>query len=886
MDALSPDDWLRADDLLGQALAYPPAERTAFLQDACREQPALYQEVVTLLDSAPDAEDRFGDSAAAFAGPLLAAGDPAEVVVPGDTVGPYRVEAEVGRGGMGVVYRASRADGTFEKEVALKLVKRGMDTDEVLARFRRERQLLATLDHPGIARLLDGGAAADGRPYLVMEFVEGEPVTDHAEQRRLPVEERLALFEQVCEAVQHAHRHLVVHRDLKPANILVTEGEDGRPQAKLLDFGIAKLLEVEPGAGVTQEGLRRLTPAYAAPEQLRGDAVTTAADVYALGVVLYELLTGERPSHPPKPPSAVAGSERARALRGDLDQVVLKALREETTARYGSVEALLDDLQRHQTGRPVEARPASAGYRVRKFAKRHRIGVASAAAFVLLLVGAVAALAVQQRATARERDRAEEVTRFLGDLFASNVPTTAPTDTMTVRTLLAEGEARAEALSEQPAVQAYMLRVLGEAWLGLGRYDRAEPLLDRAVALSEISLGPRSPEVADALGARALLAFQTGAYDAANALFQRALGLYRDHHGPAHETVAETVADLATVASEQGAYPAADSLFRETLALYQRLGTEGRPEAVECLRDWAALRFRMGDYAAADSLYGQALGKLEALHGPQHPDIALTLDNLSVLRSRQGNLAAALDLSREALAMRQHLLGDDHPSALASKTNLASFLDQSGDPEAAAVLLRDVIAAGQDRFGEGHPSLAPALSNLATLLGRQRRYGEAEVRYREVIAIQRRTLGEGHPSLANSVSGLASVLRETGQYAEAERLYREAIAVRRAALGAEHPSVASSLSGLGRLKHLTGDLDAAAAHYDEVLRIRRSVLGDRHPDVAFSQVRLADLLREQRYVERAEALYRDALDIYRETLGSDHPRAQQARAGLDALYER
>src|SRR5690606_19179777 len=303
-----------------------------------------------------EAERALGESVQPIAAGIYRGNGPEVGLPAGTLVGPYRVVGEAGRGGMGVVYRARRADGAFEKTVALKLVKRGMDTDEVLARFRRERQVLAGLDHPGIARLLDGGAAEDGRPYLAMEYVEGEPITAYADRRRLGVEARLALLERACEAVQHAHRRLVVHRDLKPSNVLVTEDEGGAPRVKLLDFGVAKLLAPDAAEAMTRTGGGALTPAYAAPEQRRGEAVTTAADVYALGVVLYELLTGARPDETARPPSAAVTPEAAaargataerlrRRLRGDLDTIVLKALREEPEARYPSVESLLEDLR-------------------------------------------------------------------------------------------------------------------------------------------------------------------------------------------------------------------------------------------------------------------------------------------------------------------------------------------------------------------------------------------------------------------------------------------------------------------------------------------------------------------------------------------------------------
>ncbi|MDX1419290.1 MAG: serine/threonine-protein kinase [Rubricoccaceae bacterium] len=873
--------WQNLDRLLDEALGCAPEERIAYLRSACADAPGLYDSALRLLRAVEESERAFGDSAVTFAAPLLVDEDALEA---GAHVGPYRIEEAVGRGGMGTVYRAARADGTFDKTVALKLVKRGMDTDEVLARFRRERQVLAGLDHPGIARLLDGGAAEDGRPYLAMEFVDGGPITDYVAERGLDVDARLALFERVCEAVQHAHQRLVVHRDLKPSNILVCEDEHGQAQVKLLDFGIAKLLESDPDEVVTRTGIRPLTPAYAAPEQLRGETVTTAADVYALGVVLYELLTGQRPDDPPKPPSAVAEGDDARRLRGDLDVICLTALREEPEARYGSVEALLDDLRRHRTGLPVEARPASVGYRVRKFAGRHRVGVAATALVALALVAGLSAALWQAGVAARERDQAEEVTRFVEELFTSNTPTTAPTDTITARTLLARGEARADDLDGQPAVQAHMLRVLGSAWVSLGRYDRAEPLLDRALALSRAHAGVRSPALAEALDARALLAHLTGDYERAVALNREALTIVRRHYGAESEQTAEALASLAATHSEQSDYATADALYREALAIHRRAGTSGHEAALVVLQNYANLRYREGAYDAADSLYAEALAGLRALHGPQHPEIARLLYNLVTLRSAQGDDEAALQLARETLAMRRHLLGDNHPDVFASMTNEAAILSTMGRAEEAEARYRETIRLQRERLG-AHPEAALTLNNLATVLSRQGRFAEAEPLYREALAIRQEVFGERHPRVASTLSSLGSILRDQGAYDEAERFYAQALAIRREALGPDHPEVGHSLHGLARLKHLTGDLADADALYREALVLRRNAHGPRHTITADNEAALAALLTDRRAFEEAERRYRDALSIYEEALGVDNPRTQRTRDGLAALYE-
>jgi len=638
VDALSLDRWQQIDTLFAAALERPADERTAFLRASCGQDPSLYHEVLALLASDTEAASVLGESATDFAAPLLpglqeALGSETDLPA-GARVGPYRIEGLLGRGGMGRVYLAERADGAFEKRVALKVVKRGMDTDEVLARFRRERQLLAGLDHPHIARLLDGGATEDGRPYLVMECVEGEPITAYADRHRLPLDARLALFEQIAEAVAYAHRNLVVHRDLKPSNILVTE--DG--QAKLLDFGIAKLLG-DDDAAHTREGLRLLTPEYAAPEQVRGEAVTTATDVYALGVLLYELMTGRRPcdlagpgllarerallhAEPPRPSAALvpeAAAARAttperlrRRLNGDLDTIVLKALRREPERRYASVGALREDLRRAQRGLPVEARPESALYRAGKFVRRHRLGVAAATAFVLLLAGSVVALGLQQRQTARERDRAEaararaeQTAGFLEGLFDAADPF-APErlDTLRARDLLARGQAAAERdLAEQPLLQAQLLGAIGRAYTRLGLYAEAEAVLRRALvrealAINRAALGDDHPAVAFNVARRAQIYHARGDHAAAVEDQREALRIFEARFGAGSLHVALAQASLGGCLADLGRYAEAEAQLQASLAALREMHDDEHPRVQGVQRRLAALYEAQGQPVA------------------------------------------------------------------------------------------------------------------------------------------------------------------------------------------------------------------------------------------------------------------------------------------------
>jgi serine/threonine-protein kinase len=830
MDDLTADRWQRLDDLLADALARDPDERTAYLRAACGHDPALYQEALALLESADAAARALGESAVAFAGSLLAGRerpDP-EDLAPGMLVGPYRVEAEAGRGGMGVVYRATRADGTFKKVVALKLVKRGMDTDEVLARFRREREVLAGLDHPAIARLLDAGAAADGRPYLVMEYVGGEPITGYCDRRRLGVAERLLLFAEACEAVQHAHRRLVVHRDLKPSNVLVAEDEQGRPRVKLLDFGIARLLDDAADEALTQTGRRRLTPAYASPEQVRGAAVTTAADVYALGVVLYELLAGTRPEGPTRPPSGAVTAEVAaarattaerlrRRLRGDLDVIALKALREEAEARYPSVESLLDDIRRHRAGLPVSARPATAGYRVRRFVRRHRAGVVAAALVALALVGGMSTTLWQASLAARERDEAETFAVFLEDLLgAPNPHGEERLDTLSVREVLVRGDEQARrALDGKPLLQARLLHVIGRTYRRMRLFEEAEAAFEEALALRRTRLGPEHEDVAETLRELGMVRQARDGSDAGVPLLREALTIQRERLGARHPETAVTMASYASALLES-------SVFAEDAAAD----------------------------AEAEGMLQEALAILQGAYGRYHPALVPVLEALSDQAMARGDMEAAVRLQEEALALHQHLHDLHHPSVAHAHRMLAWVLVVAGQPEEAERHVRTALEVERDLYGEGSNTVRAGLTILASALRAQGRYDEAEAALREALTaevsrptdravmlgtlasvlrekgdlvgaaqVQREVVdmlrvqpGPITPLLASSVAKLADILREQHRYAEAEQVLLDGLQPIEAALGPEHPGVRHLREKLAALYEAWGRPEQMAAH--------------------------------------------------------------------------
>ncbi len=919
----SPERWRRISAILDRLLDLPPTERPAALEASCGGDAALQDEVAALL-AAADGDEGLLDRPAAEAFPslveALASGekDPsgpdgsrggtagaAEAVAPGDRIGPFQVVSELGRGGMGVVYLAERADGQFQQRVALKLLKRGLDTDEIQARFLRERQILARLQHPRIARLLDGGVTAGGRPWFAMEHVQGEPITAWCDARQAGVEERLRLFSEVCEAVQAAHRTLVVHRDLKPSNILVTAAGE----VKLLDFGIAKLLADEPGdTAPTRQDVRALTPEYAAPEQVRGESITTATDVYALGVLLYELLTGRRPyalgaagagwqqaileTQPAQPSRAVLDAGRevrrglsperlARRLRGDLDVIVLTALRKEPERRYPTAEALAQDIARHLDGLPVRARKDTAGYRARKFLVRHRWSVAAAGLILVALVAGLAGTAWQARRAAGEAARAREVKDFLVEIFQVTDPSASRGEQVTARELLDRGAARIEAeLGDQPALQAEMMALMAGLHEKLGLYDQALPLAERALEIRRGLHTGAHRDVADSLRQRGLLLYRKGDYAGAEPVLQEALDMHRATLGESDPELAEDLDWLAMTLRGLGKMEPALELTRQSLDIRSAAFGDDDVRLGDSLNNLAVMLRETGSYAEAEAIYRRLLEGQRRQLGADHPQSLLTLNNLAALLLKQGRPGESVELNREALEISRKLHGEDHPSTVMGRNNLATALMQTGAHGEAETLFREVLAHWERAAGAEHPNAVVTRNNLATALRARGQLEEAEAIYRDLAALWRRQLGETHPYTAIALSHLATVLRGLDRLEEAGAFLGEALAIRRGLHGEEHPDVALTLYEMALLAQARGDTGEAERLHRESLALREKLLGPDHPATALSRAGLGGSLRAAGRLDEAAALQTQALAALEAAHPADHPEVALARLEL------
>ncbi len=828
-----------AGDLFADALEIPAADRARWLDEHCADA-SIRHEVDSLLASHEEAgdflqtpvvdTDEYGDE------------DLDVEDLSGSRVGPYRLERVLGRGGMSAVYLGVRADGDFEQSVAVKVIRRGMDSGPILRRFRTERRLLASLEHPNIARLIDGGATDGGRPYLVMESVDGLPIDRYCEQRKLSVAARLDLFRGVCEAVQHAHGRLVVHRDLKPSNILVSE--DGR--VKLLDFGIAKLLQPQAGsddgleaAGLTATAQRMMTPRYASPEQVRGESISTATDIYSLGVLLYELLTGQPPyklertssreierlvcATEPARPSAVvaAGSRLARRLSGDLDNIVLKAMRKEPGRRYISAEHFAEDLRRHGEGRPVQARPDTFGYRADKFLRRNLVAVIAAAVVILALVGATAVstrLYLQSEQARIEADTQRRTAALVSDFLQSMMVAVDPVamqsgEPVTVDQIFAEAAERIDTeLAAEPEVAAALHGTIANAYLNLGDPDRAETHGRAQLALLNETRGPDS---APTIKARLLLGrilLRRGETTEANDHFLAAVAAAEDLE-EAHDALsADALRGLGQVAGHTGDYEAAKERFLQAIVLRRELGPDQHESLATDLNELGLTLVRSGEPDSATAALKEALQLMISVRDEDHTFIGQIANNLGWALGKNGDWEEAAGYFEQAIARYEGVFAADHPNVLAARSNLARARQLSGDLAGAEIMYREVIAASRLRFGEKHENVGHGLNNYAMMLEEERHdYAGAAALYLEALDIYRTRMGADHPWSAIAGYNAARALHRGGDLETAETVCREALLVRRRVLREDHPDIARSESQLVEILADRGDEPAAGA---------------------------------------------------------------------------
>jgi serine/threonine-protein kinase len=832
---MDPERWQSIRQIFQDASELAGEARERFLAEACGADESLAEEVRRLLANLDEQDDLQEDELKGIvSGAVASTSESASRDE--ERIGSYRIVEIIGEGGMGKVYLAERADAQYRQQVAIKIVGRHAATSQIIQRFLAERQILANLDHPYIARLLDGGETADGLPYLVMEYVEGRSIIDYCRDQGASLDERLDLFVKVCDAVDHAHRNLVIHRDIKPANIWVTD--EGVP--KLLDFGIAKLLDadaVTDGPALTRADVRVLTPEYASPEQVTGAAITTATDVYTLGLLLYELLTDRFPygsrddmatdwrrvicETDPLPPSTAVGQhepssdtramsarpspearQRKAALRGDLDNIVMTAIRKEPGRRYAGARALADDIRAYLDHRPVAARADTPGYRLAKFVRRHRVGVATTVGVLVFTIGLIAFYTDR---LARERDAARlaaatsaKVVEFMTTLFGEADPTQSLGQPVTARTLLDSGAQRLQReLRDEPEVRATMLGAVGQSYASMGEFQAALAQFEEALADRRGVLSDDDPEVAEALIDVGQMQLELGDFDAADASFAEAESILDANDVTTSPVRARLNMQAAHLARLQGDYEESEALFRKAIGILRNQDPAARE-----------------DLAAALTLYGGLLGALE----------------------RKEETLAAME---EALAIRRALHGEVHPGVAVSYNNLGTFYLKQGDQDQAERYLRESLALKRQLYGDTNIRVGRSLANLAVVQHRRARYREAEELNSEALPIFVAALGEDHPHVAFLLENMANDQLELGRHEEALATYRDSLERMKTIFGTDNMEYGISLSNVGGALVVMGRYQEASDYLEQADGVYRSTLGPEHPQLLDNKAKWA-----------------------------------------------
>jgi len=796
--------WEKIRELFDAALERKPEDRADFLRQACGSEVSLREEVESLLSAYARSDDLSRPGM-----PITASHEHQ----PDECIGPYRLIRKIGEGGMGQVWLAEQSE-PIRRQVALKLIRSGAFDDALLRRFQAERQSLALMDHPAIAKVFDAGATPQGQPYFVMEYVPGEPITKYSDRKKLSIPERLELFVKVCEGVQHAHQKAVIHRDLKPANILVVE-VDGKPVPRLIDFGLAKAVAESPFAGESVfTGVWGIagTPGYIAPEQAAGSDIDTRTDVYSLGVVLYELLTGSIPfdtekwrkqtleetlrqlreQDPPRPSTRLATDKQLATsaaplrateprqlpgqLRGDLDSITMKALEKDRERRYASPSELAADIERHLHHEPVLARQASVGYRAQKYVRRHRLAVAVAAALIVLLTAFAVVEAVQLRRTTRERDRANRITDFMTGMFKVSDPGQARGNQVTAREILDKASSQIETgLASDPEQQSQMMMVMGTVYENLGLYDRAESLYRKASDNRLQRLGPENDETLKSQASLGWILWRRGRLRDSESLLRRVLDARTRRYGSKNADTMAAMGYLGIVLTDEGHPADGESLERQVYDYRRRTLGETNPDTLAAMNHLALALMGQGKWAEAESLDREQREIFRRIEGNDAPHTLMAAENLGIVLYREKRFADAEALDRETLATKRRVLGPDHPETIRTMNTLAAVLTDEGKLEEAEAFAELVVDARTRLLGPDHPLTLSAMSNLAEILTRRGEYPQADQLLTQAHAAQVRVIGPTNPATALSTYNLACLKLREGNRDDALRLLRDSV---------------------------------------------------------------------------------------------------------------
>ena len=903
---MNSDHWQKIGIIFDEALKLKEPERTEFLQSACENDIEMIKEIRSLLEADQEVPE------------ILQGNASDSIHIPhrenydGKIIGNYRITRQIAEGGMGSVFLAERADGQFDQKVALKIIKPGMSSDEIIKRFKSERQILARLQHPNIAGLLDGGLTNDNLPFFTMEYVEGEMIDVYCDKNNLSIDARLELFIKVCKAIQYAHQNLVIHRDLKPGNIIIKD--DGT--VKLLDFGIAKVFADDNSTeqtALTKTGLHVMTPEYASPEQIRNENISTATDIYSLGLILYKLLTGEKAYEiknysplelekiicitEPQKPSTVVKSLRTndkvkteeicstrntqpdklfKKLSNDLDNICMMALRKEPERRYASVEQFQLDISRYLHDKPVSARQSTIKYRTGKFISRHKVSVIFSATIFLVIAFLTTYYTIQlkeERDKARtEAQKSTEVAAFLKNIFKVSDPYQSRGETITAKELLEKGAKRInQQLSEQPDVKATMLDVIGNVYINMGLYDKAEPLLKEALNIRE-KTGANTLEEGKSLNSLGGLYLTNGEYDKVLPLLDKSLKIYDELSDKKNEDYALLLSNLAWYYYNMGNFDKSDSLYNVVVNLMLKNYGNKNELLYTTMNNLALNYHEENKYEESGKIFKETLELQKKFYGNKpHPEVSTTTYNYAELLRDQGKLSEAEKMFKSALAMDIQLHGAEHPDVAYSLQGLASIYRIKGNFKEADKLFKKVLQMRIKLLGPEHPDVAYATYNVGLMYFTEEKFDSAKTYFERALLLHKKLNGPNHPSVAKSLNKLAIINYKEAKYKEAEAQIRQSMKMMVDAMGTKNLTYSSDLMTLAFIKSALNEKDSTDILCNEAFNKARQAMGtDKNPFVASCLKNIAKIEMGNHNYKKADSLYRLSISIYKQVMDENN----------------
>ncbi|MGM0546123.1 MAG: tetratricopeptide repeat protein [Bacteroidota bacterium] len=917
--------WREIECLVDQALELPRNKRHDFIWQNCSGNKQLFNEITEYLAAIEESEGFFQDQIDLYSSLVdewMAKPTSRKCSFVGERIGCFLITKLIEHGGMGSVYLAERDGDDFDQQVAIKIIRRGMDTPSNIARFKREQQILANLHHHNIAQMYDGGITDEGLPYLVMEYVEGTPIDVYCDNKKCTIEQRIKLFKQVCLGIQHAHKNLVIHRDLKPSNIFVTE--DGH--VKILDFGISKILE-DDNQSIFETCAHQypVSLGYAAPEQLSGQPVTTEVDTYGLGVVLYEMLAGVRPfdledknivqiehiirdKNAPAPavkfnnlPSAkekqkIANNRNtspknlAKYLKSDLGSIILKTLYKEPERRYNSAGELLDDIERYEENKTVEARRHHLRYRVSKFLKRHRKGFATVGIFLLMLAGFAAFYThkiTQERNQAElEAQKSEQVSNFLINIFETNDPANTQGDTLTVNEVLASAKEKMEQLDDQPHIQSNMMLHLGKIFYKLGQFDEASKHLEEAHAIQQKHGRQKTMLQADILRYLATINIEKYNYTAADSQLEKSLGIHHDLQETDNANYAKLLNEKAILSRRMGDVDSAETLYNKALNIYSDLPKSEKQELTPAYNNLASLQKAVGKTPFARDMMEESLEYRLETFGPTHPRTLSTMRSMGILYGDLQNLGKSEELLTETLKINKQLYGRNNIKTAEIYNFLGITFKNNGEHDKAEEYYNNALHIYEEKFGNEHPKIAVLFNNIGTLYSTRKNYEQALNYHFKSLAIRKNHFGKTHPKVARSYDNIGYAYKKDGQLDSAETYFKKALTVREDYFEKPNSEIGSSYYNMGSVYGEKQEWNQTEKYLTEALSIQRNHLKEPHPDLVKTYYAMGLLMESIDRFDEAHSYYSKVIDIRKEFPANDFTNYENAVERLSVVYQK